>query len=202
MRKASATKSKALVWIDPPEQQVPWWGDFNDGDSTYDSVELIDPRLPVSGVARVDINDAALEEVARWDVIPTTAGARLVSPRLRNCLASLVAKEIAFLPAVCRFPDKAEIVGYHFSVPLLEVPCTDLERTEVTSWIIPGKRILSARKLRFHDGCIAPTAIARDSYTESLTIIGRDLASDLAQRGFTGLHFVTPESLPSLSGSV
>ena len=186
----------SLVWIDPPENEVGWWGDFNDKVSGYENVELLDPIEPVSGVAAVDIPGASAEVVGKWDIVRNVAGSRLISARLRIHLTRLVGDQMLMLPVVCRCRD-GDVAGYHFVVPRRKVVCTDLNQTEVSSWVIPDKAIHRYRTIRFKKNCIVPTEIVRDALVSKFTVVGDDLANELRQGGYRGLNIVKPEDAPN-----
>ena len=109
---------------------------------------------------------------------------------------SLVGDLVLFLPAVCRCKD-GELVGYTFAVPQRKVLCTDLRRSEVTSWVIPEKVVHGYAKIAFFEDCLGPFEIARDSLVTSLTVVGESLRDELAGGRYAALWIVPPDELPS-----
>ncbi len=119
-------------------------------------------------------------------------------PVIDNSLQEIIARfvgddEVQFMPVTVRTKD-GEITRYSYARPLLELPCTDLERSDVVNWIIPGEQIMDARLLVFKPDCLGDKHFARDSYT-SHVVVSDALKEALEATGDKGLTFRQPEDM-------
>ena len=187
------------IWSDPDEDEVTICAEYDHSLSTFDANEALDGRrlAPDSGNAIFRVKRFSSRKVRSLHCLPTTGGTRVVDEELKEVIARFAGPdEVQFYPVSIDTVD-GRVEGYSFVIPLNRIPCTDVQKSVITAWIIPGKRAYGYKSLRFFPDCLNGLAIVRDFVTN--VIVVSDAPRDaLVETNDKGLAFTWPEETRSL----
>jgi len=125
--------------------------------------------------------------------LPNYVRCPLIDETLVEIIQRLAREDVQFLPVTLRVKD-AEITRYSYARPLHKLPCTDVAKSVIESWIVPGETIMDASHLVFKPDCLGDKHFARDSYT-SHAVVSEALKDELMATGAKGLNFCLPENM-------
>jgi hypothetical protein len=125
--------------------------------------------------------------------LPNYVECPLVDSRLADIVEHFAGEDVQLLPVTMRTKD-AEITRYSYARPRHKLPCTDVEKSVIEDWIVPGEAIMDARHLVFKPDCLGDKHFARDSYT-SHVVVSEALKDALMATGAKGLNFCLPENM-------
>lgn len=125
--------------------------------------------------------------------LPNIVDCPLVDERLIAIVERSAREDVQFMPVTVRTKDE-EVTRYSYARPLVELPCTDIEKSDIDDWIIPGEQIMDARFLVFKPDCLGSKHFARDTYT-SHVVVSEELKDALMATGDKGLNFCLPEDM-------
>lgn len=189
----------AWIWDSPPEKQTPVWAEYDHGKSTFQSyLTLIGQRQPEdAGEAILRLTGGGLKKVEHFHCLPNSAGGNIIIDDLlqRIILRHASSDEVQFYPVIIKGKD-GETDRYSFVIPLVHLPCIDLENSRVKL-----NEHLSEPRVRFFGslvhlpGCLGDHAIARDSLYPSHTLVSDALKDELAATRDKGLAFYQPEEM-------
>lgn len=178
-----------LVWEDDSYSEG-WWAEFNHKESSCNSTDIMEFNGGfIDCNVVLDINEGIMADVKSFDVGSFAGTSRLVSPRLKSFLIEVIGDSAGFFPTICRCSD-GDLIGYSLLAPKRHISCVDLDNTDVIDWISPGNTIRRYSKISLKESCLEPMGICRDFHAPYFTIVGRELANMLINKGFTGLRFV------------
>ncbi len=186
----------AWIWVDPSEDEVPVWAEYDDKNSTFKSFNVLtDKSLPEnSGTAILRVSRFKMARVRQFRCLPTTGSAPVVTQELANVLSKHVKHgEVQFYPVLVKTSD--DVTGdYSFVIPLKSVPCTDLDKSVITSWIVPGRSASGFDRIAHKPKCMGDHAIARDECFQHI-VVSDELRESLLSTGDKGLAFLEPEAM-------
>jgi hypothetical protein len=189
----------AWIWLDPSEDEVRVWAEYDHTNSTFDSSDVLtDKPLPSSaGKAILRVSRFKMARVRQLRCLPTTCSAPVVTQELADVLSKHVKEgEVQFYPVLVKTSD--DVTGdYSFVIPLKSVSCTDLDKSVITDWIIPGLSAYGYEKIVHKPKCIGDHAIARDQLFRHI-VVSDKLREDLLSTGDKGLAFLEPEAMRDL----
>ena len=120
------------------------------------------------------------------------AGQILVSGKLKQYLSSVLKDErIEYLPvSIVNHKERVALTDYFIVNSLDLVDCIDIKASKVKWNPLNKTRILSCKGLVFTpDALPATLRVFRPQHWGANILIDEGLAKDLAEKGFTGLHF-------------
>lgn len=186
------------IWNSPDEDKVPVYAEYDDLHSSLDGSRVLDDKpLPAdAGVAIFRVRRFKSRRVRELACLPTTASAPVINKELASVLFRCAEPaEAQLYPVRVHTPD-AVINDYSFVIPLNRLVCTDVEKSQITFWIIPSKSAHGYKSLQFFPGCLGNLAIARDDVT-GLVVVSDQLRNALLGTGDNGLAFTAPERTSS-----
>ncbi len=186
----------AWIWVDPSEDEIPVWADYDDKNSTFKgSYVLTDKPLPEnSGTAILQVSRFKMAQVRQLRCLPTTGSAPVVNRELADVLSKHVKHgEVQFYPVLVKTLDDVT-EDYGFVIPLKSVSCTDIDKSVITSWIVPGRSAFGYDRIVHKPKCIGDHAIARDECFQHI-LVSDELRESLLSTGDKGLAFLEPEAM-------
>ena len=187
------------IWVNPDEDRVPVWADYDDRRSGLDGSEVLDgKRLPPdSGNAIFCTEQFGSRKVRSLHCLPTTGSAPVIDEELRKIIVRVAGPdEVQFYPVSVDTVD-GRVEGYSFVIPLNRITCTDLQKSVITAWTVPNKYAYGYRSLRLLPNCLNGLAIARDDVT-NVIVVSDALRDALVETKDKGLAFTWPEETRSL----
>lgn len=133
------------------------------------------------------------QKLAGIHCLPNYVECPLVDKTLAEIVERFAGEDVQFMPVTVRTRD-IDVTRYSYARPRLELACTDLERSDIEDWIIPGKVIMYARQLVFKTDCLGDKHFARDSFS-SHVVVSQSLMEALVATGDKGLRFCLPEDM-------
>lgn len=184
------------IWAIPPtERRVPFANyDHEESDIPSYEVRSIRPIVQLSAAEIVLLmSNVTSARLNGMHYLPSFNRTPLIDSLLQEIIARFAGNDIQFMPVTVRTKD-AMVTRYSYARPLLELPCTDLEKSDIVSWTVPGKKIMDARLLVFKPDCLGDRHFARDSYT-SHVVVSDTLKEALEVTSDKGLTFRQPEDM-------
>jgi hypothetical protein len=129
--------------------------------------------------------------------LPNAVRAPLVDKTIASILKQYARGDMQLVPVTVVLRD-GDCFDYSYARPLIEAPCLDLDKSEIEDWIVPGKRILDARRLVFAEDCLGTKDFIRETYTGHV-VVSEKLKNALTATGDRGLNFKRPEEMWSFS---
>jgi hypothetical protein len=182
------------IWTNPSEDVVPVWADYNHKLSTFNSSWVLDGVLwPLgSGTAVFRVRRFKTDRVKALKCLPTTGSAPVVAPEMANVINGITGLgEVQFYPVqiVCH---DGVVEGYSFVIPLHRYVCVEIEKSDITDWMVPGVSALEYRSLVLKPDCLGSLNIARDDVTSRI-VVSDAFREALLQTKDKGLAFIRPE---------
>jgi hypothetical protein len=184
------------VWDDQDGFDDTFYANYDYISSTLDSYLLMGPnRLPAdAGTVVLKARRYSSKRVLKYGCLPAASRDRIVHKRLAHILIDNISKdEVQLYPILVQTKD-ISIDSFFAVIPMNELVCTDIARSQITSWIIKDEVTSGYKTIAFHDNCLGSLNIARDSVT-GLVVISDKLKLALEATGELGLHFVKPENV-------
>ncbi|WP_394713618.1 imm11 family protein [uncultured Roseibium sp.] len=99
----------------------------------------------------------------------------IISNELKLVLEQIIPEtDVCFFPVTTHHPSGASF-NHWALMPLTEVPCLDLEASEITMWIVPNEIALLYKKLRFLPECLGQRDIVRNTNLTSQILLSNKL---------------------------
>lgn len=190
MKQSGAEQIWYLVW---DKKGVPV-ADFSYKESTLPTHKLLGseplpPSLPDDMI--LDLRRTTRAKIEAKHVLPTTAGTPLVDELVAQVIRRFAGDAVQFVPVSVRTKD-GPVERFRFARPLLELPCADLEKSEIIGWNPDRSRIWRAKLLVFKPDCLGGRHYGRDTYTSRI-VVSDELRQALLATGETWLRFHHPE---------
>jgi hypothetical protein len=189
----------AWIWTLPPDEQISVLAEYDHENSSFESYKVLtNSPLPVtSGTAILRVRRYKLQRVLTFGCLPSTSSAPIVNARFRNLIADQTDnRDVQFYPVQILATDE-RTDEYCFVIPLRHVPCTDLEKSKITGWTVPGVSAYDYENLRHKEDCLGNLQIARDTVLRHI-LVSNNLRDALLSTHDKGLAFVEPESMRAL----
>ena len=186
----------AWVWTDQPDDKDSFFTTYDRKYSTLRPYLLMGPAPipPEAGSAILNARRYSAESVRRYGCLPAASDERVIHNRLRSVLLNNVSKdEVQLYPMTVQAKGK-DLAEFFAVVPLNEVTCTDIARSEITGWIVPGKVADMYRSITHFEGCLGNLNIARDSVVGHV-VVSDSLKAALEAAGEPGVYFSRPENM-------
>jgi hypothetical protein len=184
------------IWTIPANPNRLLFADFDYKESRIQSYEIasVVPLVQTSASEIVlSMTNVFSRRLAAMHYLPNYVRCPLIDETLVEIVQRFAGGDVQFLPVTVRTKD-AEITRYSYARPRHKLPCTDIEKSVIEDWIVPGEAIMDARYLVFKADCLGDKHIARDSYT-SHVVVSEALKDALMATGAKGLNFCLPEDM-------
>ncbi len=123
--------------------------------------------------------------------LPNVERCPLIDAMLQEIVGRFADGDVQFMSVTVRAKD-GDVTRYAYARPLNRIPCVDMEKSDITDWIVPGKDILFAPRVVFRPDCLGDRHMVRDSYTRHV-LVSDVLKNALMATGDKGLFFTPPE---------
>jgi hypothetical protein len=186
------------IWADVPDETDSFYVEYLHGPDSLSSHLLMGPNLLPSDAGRAILNGRrySAKRVLKYGIVNAASRERVVHDRLRNLISKFIPDEsgiVQFYPFEIITRDGT--LHEHFAlIPLNEVLCTDVDRSDITTWMIPKSCAIGYRSLVHLPNCLGNLPIARDSVTGNV-VISDDFKTFLEMTKESGLYFVKPEAM-------
>lgn len=181
------------IWYSAWDEKGVPVADFSDKDSRLSSAKLLGSEpLPPS---RPDDMILLLRRTSRAKIeakhtLRVVESTPLVDGVLAQVVQRFAGDMVQFVPVSVRTKD-GPVERFRFARPLLNLPCVDLEKTEVIDWGFQRRWISRAKLLVFKPDCLGGRHFGRDTYT-SHVVVSDELRRALLATGETWLRFHHP----------
>jgi hypothetical protein len=186
----------AWIWTSPPSEQTSVWVDYDDKNSSFKSSDVLSDRLlPAdAGTPILRVKRWKMDRIRAFRCLPTTASAPVIHREFVDLISRYAGPdEVQFYPVLVKTFD--DVSGdYSFVIPFNRVVCTDVEKSKIRLWIIPGKMGHGFEKIVHHPNCLRDFAIARDECFEHV-LVSNELREALLATGDKGLAFSEPQDM-------
>jgi hypothetical protein len=186
----------AFVWTTVVKQKGVAVATYSHRLSRTHSADVTGTSLLPAGTASdivVLLPGASPDRLSRLHTLPNTVRCPLVDDILGEIITQFAGDGVQFLPVTVR-TKYGDVIGFHYARPLIGLPCVDLEKSDIASWVLPGKIIMDARLLVFNPSCLGSRHLARDMYTDHV-VVSEQLRDALLAVGDDGLKFERPEEI-------
>lgn len=152
------------------------WLEYDREKSTLDSIKIMrcEKIDPSEGSIVYKLKGRAWRKLDQYHILPFSVANPIVSNELKLAIEQIVpASDVYFFPITTHH--KSGAVFHHWALmPLTEVPCLDLEKSDITSWIIPDEVVLFYEKLKFIPVCLGEKDIVRNqNLTSQILLSGK-----------------------------
>jgi hypothetical protein len=186
------------VWTDVPDEVDSFYVEYDYEVSTLKPYLLMGPK-PIAGsdIAAQNGRRYSAKRVRKYGCVNAASRERVIHQRLRSVLEQhLDASQVQFYPM--QISTRDGVLHEHYAlVPLNEVKCTDIARSDITYWLIPNEAAVDYRSLAFFPNCLGNLPLARDSIT-GLVVVSNVLKRALEATKEPGLWFEHPEDKKTL----
>jgi hypothetical protein len=178
------------IWRNIPEDDFPW-GEIiheksNIGTSTVVSGDQVDEA---NALVVVSLPDSRLADIQDRACLPTTLSAPLVKRNVQTAIQRMVpAGTLQFVQTrvICQ---DGETIEFRYVAIQTLVECINIGQSHGLNWLIPGKRIIGAKRLSFREGCLRQNDIARDTIYHPLVIVSERMKKLLNDTGVPAKAF-------------
>lgn len=154
-----------------------------------------EPLAPDAGAFVLKAASYGGARVRRYGCLPAAGRNRVVHKRLVPVIAAHAAKmEYQLFPVTVTARGGEEIKEFFALIPLNEVDCTDVDKSEITEWIVPGEVAQWYRSIVHHENCLGQLNIGRDKITGHV-VVSESLKAGLEATGEPGVWFCRPEEM-------
>lgn len=188
------------IWHFSPDSVDHFFVQYDHSYSTLKGYLVEGPQPIPEGAGRVvySAKRYSAARIRRYGSLNTASRERVIHQRLIPALAQAVPPDQYQLYPVSVIAKGGERLEEFLAViPLNEVTCTDVERSEITGWLAPqfvGKVALHYKSLAHVAGCLGKLSLARDSIT-GLVVVSHALKQALEATKEPGMFFKKPEDM-------